>query len=154
MNGVDILDTEVAYVSGPFSVQGEWFNAFVDKSDGGTPFFWGFYVLGSYFVTGESRPYNKSRGVFQKISPTHPFRPLRGQWGALELALRWSYVDLKSAGVRGGRERNLSAGLNWYLWPRTRLIFNYIRINLLEHDVPHVRNDYADIFMIRFQFGF
>ena len=154
VDSVDILDTEVAYASGPFSAQGEWFNAFADKSEGGTSCFWGFYASGSYFLTGESRLYDKSRGVFQEISPIHPFRPLRGQWGALELALRWSYVDLKSAGIRGGRERNLSAGLNWYLWPKTRLMFNYIRATLLESETPHVRNSCANIYMLRLQFGF
>jgi len=154
VKNVDIFDTEIACISGPLSIQGECFNAFVDTSEGSNPHFWGFYVYGSYFLTGESRPYDRTHGVFTKVSPAHPFHPLKNQWGALELALRCSYIDLSNAGIRGGRERNLSAGLNWYLYPKTRMMFNYIQTKLLENGTQQGRNGHADIFMVRFQFGF
>ena len=70
------------------------------------------------------------------------------------MVLRWSYVDLNDAEIRGGRERNITAGLNWYLFPRTRVMINYIRAKLLGSEAPGVWNGNADIVMIRMQFGF
>ena len=44
---------------------------------------------------GLKHRYKKSRGVFTGIKPKNSFRPLQGEWGALELAFRYSYLVLK-----------------------------------------------------------
>jgi len=63
----------------------------------------------------------------------------------LELALRFSKVDLNYKYVRSGEERNITVGLNWYLKRKDRIIMNYINIYV---------EDRADITISRFQINF
>jgi phosphate-selective porin len=53
---------------------------------------WGFYGYGSWFLTGEHRPYDTSSAVFSRIDPRKSFPPWKGGWGAWELASRISGV--------------------------------------------------------------
>lgn len=117
---------EAAVVHGPFSVQGEGILASVDP-DGSDPLtFWGFYLTGSWFLTGESRPYDRRTGVFSGVVPREPFSLRDGRPGAWEWKVRWSSVDLDDGQVRGGRMRILSTGLNWYLDRHWRVTVEYL----------------------------
>ena len=58
------------------------------------------------------------------------YQPARGKWGALELSLRLSAVNLKDKNIAGGRELNITVGLNWYLKRKLRLMVNYIHADL------------------------
>jgi len=139
-------------VRGPLSLQGEYHHVIVYESDDLN--FWGYYLYGSYFLTGENRRYNKSNGTFTRIEPKHNFRPFKGGWGAWELGLRYSYLDLNSGGIKGGKETNFTVGLNWYLHPKMRFMFNYIRANVEDRDDPSINDGTADIFASRFQVVF
>jgi len=152
--GGDLINPELAIVLGPFSVQGEYFHVFTDADRKGDPAFWGFYVQGSYFLTGEHRKYKKPEGVFSRVRPKRNFRPLKGGWGALELGARFSYIDLNDKDIRGGRERNFTAGLNWYLTRNYRFMFNYIRATVKDRAVPQIDNGRAHIFQARFQVAY
>ena len=154
-NWQGMINPELAMVLGPFSFQGETCLTYVDKDAGGNPWFWGFYVFGSYFLTGESRNYQASKGTFSQVIPNRDFHFGEEGWGALELAVRFSYVDLNDAGVNGGREHNITGGLNWYLTQDTRLMFNCIRARVKDRDTsPSVDNSLSHIFQIRFQMVF
>jgi phosphate-selective porin OprO and OprP len=48
--------------------------------------------------------------------------------GAWEVAIRYSQVDLNSGNVEGGTLRDLTFGLNWYLDPNCRFLWNYLLI--------------------------
>jgi phosphate-selective porin OprO/OprP len=74
--------------------------------------FWGFYLAGSWFLTGESRPYDRRTGVFSALVPRAPFSIRKGSPGAWEWKVRWSSVDLDDGRVRGGRMGIVSTGLN------------------------------------------
>lgn len=83
----------------------------------------------AYLLTGEIRPYNRTAGVFGRVEPLRILN--REGWGAWEVAVRCSYLDLNQVGVTGngapgGRLTDLTAGLNWYLAPHAKLQFNYI----------------------------
>jgi phosphate-selective porin OprO/OprP len=52
----------------------------------------------------------------------------RHGWGAFEIAVRASAVDLNDQDIVGGRERNLSLGLNWYMNERLRTQFNLVKV--------------------------
>jgi phosphate-selective porin OprO/OprP len=54
---VNIGVVENAVQKGPLSFQGEFVPAVVESDAQGDLFFYAFYVMGSYFLTGESRPY-------------------------------------------------------------------------------------------------
>ena len=143
----NLIEGELAWVLGPFSLQGEYFRAFVNAQ--GNPDFWGYYVYGSFFLTGEHREYDTTSGVFTGIKPKR--NVLQGGWGAWELAARYSSIHLNSHGVNGGKENNFTAGLNWYLSSNLRLVFNYVRVNATN---PNVDNGRANIYQSRFQISF
>ena len=117
---------EAAVVHGPFSVQGEGILTFVDPRDSDPLMFWGFYLSGSWFLTGESRPYDRRTGVFSAVVPREPFSIRDRRPGAWEWAVRWSSVDLDDGVVRGGRMGILSTGLNWYLDRHWRVTVEYL----------------------------
>jgi len=150
-NSMDLLSGEVAMVSGPLSFQGECFHALTDASTVGNPRFWGFYGYASYFLTGEHRSYDRSRGVFSGITPEHDFRLFGEGWGAFELAFRLSYVDLSDKDINGGKETNFTFGVNWYLNTKSRLMFNYIHVSVKDRTDPTVDKGRANIFQMRFQ---
>lgn len=89
------------------------------------PHFSGAYVEGSWVVTGERRRFNAGNFTFDAPLVDHPFSLADRSWGALEIAGRYSTVDLNyrqgapgtapaADAVRGGEQRVIAAGLNWY----------------------------------------
>ena len=124
--GVDVFGVELATVVGPVSVQAEVLDALVNQQDGGDENFWGAYGYASWFVTGESRGYDPKIGAFGRTSPKNPFSISKSQWGAWELAGRYSYVSLNDDDIRGGIESNVTAAVNWYLYGNFRIMTNYV----------------------------
>lgn len=150
---VDLVGGESALVFGPFSLQGEYIRAFVNSTDGENPNFYGYYIYGSYFLTGESRPYKKSKGTFSQVKPRRNFQLSRNGWGAWEIALRYSHLDLNDGGIRGGELGGYTVGLNWYLNPNVRVMFNYIHSDL-DKEKEHKDLGDTNIFQTRFQIVF
>ena len=148
----NLFGYEAAIVQGPLSVQGELFHVFTNAESVGDPRFWGAYVYGSYCLTGEHRSYDRSKGIFRGVIPTKDFHFTQDGWGALEAALRLSYVDLNSREIRGGTEIDLTAGLNWYLNGNTRVMFNYVHARVMDRDEPPIDGGNAHIFQVRFQY--
>jgi phosphate-selective porin OprO/OprP len=120
-----LVGIEAAVVHGPFSLQGEGIVAVVAPHGGDPRTFWGVYLTGSWFLTGESRPYERRTGVFSTVAPRAPFSIRGRRPGAWEWTLRWSYVDLDDGDVRGGRMGILSTGLNWHLNRHWRVTLDY-----------------------------
>jgi phosphate-selective porin OprO/OprP len=154
VDSTDLINSEFAIVHGPFSFQAEYFHAFVNADQLDDADFWGFYLFGSYFLTGEHRSYGRGRGTFSQLEPQHHFRPLTGGWGAWELAARFSYIDLNDESIQGGKEFNFTVGLNWYLNPKYRLMFNYVSATLKDRGDPEVDTGKAEIIQGRFQIYF
>ena len=151
MDDVDLWDAEAAFIYGPWLVQGEYARADVETTFSRTRHLDGYYVQTSCFLTGEHRPYKTAHGVFGRVVPKRDFS-LQGErgWGAWELALRYSCLDLEDGPIRGGEERNYTAGLNWYLNPSTRLMLNYVRATI---DHGFYKGD-LDVLQTRFQVDF
>jgi phosphate-selective porin OprO/OprP len=82
------------------------------------PDFSGWYVQGSWTLTGEPRRYAMSSGAFDIPRPKKPFNLKTGGWGAWEIAARYSDLDLNdtsgAAPIRGGEQQVWTLGLNWY----------------------------------------
>jgi phosphate-selective porin OprO/OprP len=89
--------------------------------------FFGAYAQVGYVLTGEHREYDRRGGVFGPVIPDRPVS-LRegGAWGAWEVAARISHLDLNDEYVKGGRETNVTLGLNWYLSRDWRISMNYV----------------------------
>lgn len=115
---IDRIGFEGLWIRGPWSLQGEYLHAAV-KLDGGRPGYdaSGYYAFASWVVTGESRPY--SGGNVDNIKP-------KGAYGALELALRYSELDLNDSPIYGGRESDWTLGANWYINRYLKLQANYV----------------------------
>jgi len=124
-DGATVIAAELATVHGPFSVQAEWKNGWIDNRDGHNWEASSAYVEASYFLTGESRNYKTSSGVFGRVTPNKPFNPGTGDWGAWQIAARYSWIDLQDSGMNGGEEQNITAALNWHLYSNVRMQFNY-----------------------------
>jgi phosphate-selective porin OprO/OprP len=119
-NRATTIGGEVAFVNGPFSVQGEILHSWVDLTTGNTADFGGYYGAASWFLTGESRPYDPRTATLTRVSPRKNFDWKAKSWGAFELACRYSFTNLTNGIVAGGRLNMLMGGLNWYLTPNIR----------------------------------
>lgn len=126
IDGVDLFGGELAAVCGPFSAQSEIIASLVDGHGTGDRQFYGSYLSASWFLTGENKAYDRKFGVIGRTHPKAPFSIDKGQWGALELAGRWSYLTLNDGPVRGGIMNDFTLGLNWYLYSNLRLMTNYV----------------------------
>jgi phosphate-selective porin OprO/OprP len=110
-----VVAAESVWVRGRLSVQGEYMNATVVRNAGSDVDFGGFYVMTSLFLTPDTRAYHDADAAFGPIVPSRPVSWRARQIGAVEIAARWSIVDLTDGDVRGGRASVVTSGLNWYL---------------------------------------
>jgi phosphate-selective porin OprO/OprP len=101
-------------------VQAEGGFAAVAPPEGRRVVFHGFYVSGSYALTGEMRQYRRRRGHVARIEPKRSLG--EGGPGAFEIALRFSRLDLNDGVVQGG-------ALNWYPNVPGKVSFNVVRAN-------------------------
>lgn len=100
----------------------------------------------SWFVTGEHKNYSKSKGAFDRLNPQKNFGT-KGGFGAVELAVRYSNLNLNYMDLNGGKMDNITFGINWYLNPVTKIVFNYVNSNIKDQGV-------ANIYQMRFQITF
>lgn len=112
------LGLEVIWNRGPFTVQAEHVKARAEAPSSGNPRFSGSYLLLSWVVTGESRPYNRETGFPGGISPTNAR-------GAIELVARYSHIDLSDAAIDGGVLDKSHFGVNWWASQQWKLGLSY-----------------------------
>ena len=150
---------EAAYAFGSFTLQSEYHWVSVETDDFGSESFDHFYVQASYFLTGENCPYNRRSGSFSnRVVPYENFFRVRTEdnficngIGAWELAYRYAHDDLNSDNIFGGKDDRHLAGLNWYLSPFTRVMFQYVYSNT---DDQIASNGELHVFQTRLQFDF
>lgn len=124
-NKVQRYGLEVAHVAGPLSWQGEYMEAHLQRSDGLSALrFRGWYGYASWMITGESRDYRESNATFGPVVPHASWNGHGG--GALEVGVRLSMTDLNDRDVFGGKETNVTVGVNWYLDKSVRLSANLV----------------------------
>ncbi|MFO7861241.1 MAG: porin [Desulfosalsimonas sp.] len=152
LDDADIMSLEAAMVMGPFSVQAEYMQSFVGSDAANDPSFSGYYVYGSYFLTGESRNYKPGSGSFGRVKPNRNFSFHKPGAGAWEVGVRYSNLDLNDEAIEGGELSNLTLGVNWHLNPNVRMMLNYVYADL--EDRENVEDDNANIVQARFQVDF
>ena len=139
---VSQLGVETAWKDGPLSLQAEWMDSYLSPGPGAPDAnFNGWYIAGSWILTGESRDYRE--GVFKDITSDRPA-------GAWEIAMRFSRLDLDHGLILGGREDNLTLGLNWYFRGYARVMANFIKV---KSERRGIAND-PTIAAVRVQFAF
>ena len=126
-----------------FYLGGEYMNFTADRQASGLkaadhPNFSGWFVEGTWVLTGEPRQYspsamNNEYGAFNAPRVANPFSFSGDSWGAWEVAVRYSDTNLNwhesfagtavaQAGIAGGDERIVALGLNWYLNQNIRIM--------------------------------
>jgi len=133
---------EAALVYNKFSMQGEYTMVDVDALKNNYSFY-GYYVQGSYFILGKGRKYKTYNSVFGKVKPD--------QDGDLELAVRYSYINLNDKDEHGGSQTDYNIGINWYLANEFKLMFNYVLAYPKDTDKY---DGMLQIFQTRFLFAF
>ena len=153
---INQMGLELVGNNGPWSFQSEYFanwlynttsatGAFDPKSPNygtaglqpngapcGTYFTNSGYAEVLYFVTGESRAYDRLEARFDRPIPRNnfyvvrdPTGRLRASEGAVQLAMRYQYACLSDHQINGGTLNALTFGVNWMFNPNSRLYFNY-----------------------------
>jgi phosphate-selective porin OprO/OprP len=164
-SSASLFGLEGAMNYGPLSLQGEYFHYNLERTNAALrdPSFNGWYLQGSYVLTGEMRPYVAGSAAFGAPSPRNPFRPGSNGWGAWELKARYSVNDLNAFTfdpnpanrVRGGEQTIISAGVNWYLNRNVRWLFDYshVDVNRLDGSDLQAGQDFS-VLAGRMQFSF
>jgi phosphate-selective porin OprO/OprP len=160
---------EAAVVFGPLLVQGEFVQVSADRVPQATPSepnlrgccddpvdFSGYYIQASWMLTRESHSF--SQGVPSRLKPRQPLGEEGGR-GALELAVRFSGIDLTDlgAGVDGGELTDTTFGINWYMTGNSRIMLNYVVSDYAGPDVEAREGGVdgsAAALMMRFQIDF
>ncbi len=137
-----------------------------------SPHFDGWYVEGSWVLTGEARKYNTGNAAFDAPPVRHPLG--HGGYGAFELAGRYSTMNLNfdagalgsaptASTIRGGEMHIYGAALNWYPNPYIRIAIEgqHVELDRLSPDAAtyltpvgaQIGQSY-NAFAVRSQFGF
>ena len=147
------LGVELAYVAGPMSFQAEYFDNETELENGSKGYEWdGFYVQGSYMLTGETRGYKWKGAKFDKVKPS-------GKNGAVELVLRYEdiSIDDPTLGTVTANEVDVDRtviGLNWYVTKTVKFMANYSTVSLDNQVNPGGTTEDLDSFQLRAQYAF
>ena len=126
---INQLGLELATVSGPFSVQGEYIRSDISRSSGQNYYLDGYYLQLSAFLTdGDKRNYNSKTSAFDRVKP-------KCKKGAWEVAYRFSQTNANHNGLEKGIMNNNTIGLNYYATNNVRFLLNYIDINVDKNSV-------------------
>jgi phosphate-selective porin OprO/OprP len=81
-----------------------------------------YYLESSYFLIGNGKRYKFKESILGRVKPSMD--------GALELALRYSYVNLTDTSNDkeeiGGNQTDYTMGINWYVSKELKFMLNYI----------------------------
>jgi phosphate-selective porin OprO/OprP len=136
---------ELAGEFGGFFLQSEYESFKVERRNGvvglSDPDFTGYYVEGSYNLTGDKRRFNAANWAFDGPGVAHPFSLADHTWGSLEVAARYSDMNLNyhagalgaapdADAVRGGDQKIWSGGLNWYPNSVVRFMLEYYDVRI------------------------
>jgi len=107
--------TGPAAAFGPVYVQSEYANATFNRPIGGSQDVDTFYVMGSWMLTGQHKPYKAGNGVFSSANG-------EGMW---ELTARYDTIENKD--VANLEASSTTLGVNYYFNKNVRLMFNYTK---------------------------
>jgi phosphate-selective porin OprO/OprP len=83
--------------------------------------FSGWYVMVTYWLTGETATYSEWNAVWDRVLPRRNLHDGSGGKGAWLLALRFDRVDLTDGGIDGGVMGSFTFGVTWMWNPNTRV---------------------------------
>lgn len=147
---------ELGWTGGPlhFTAESQWMK--VNRPAGiADPTFNGGYVEAGLFLTkGDTLPYKASEGTWTRIKPKNGVD--NGGLGALQVNVRYDWLDLNDNGIIGGRQQLAGASLLWVPTDYVRFILDYGHLWLKDAAVAAgTDTSYgADVVGMRAQFDF
>jgi len=138
----NIRNLDIIYLNNRYYCEAGYMDSLVDAKKGSYHFY-SYSLEGSYFLIGQGKRFNTKESKFSKIKTT--------EGGALELALRYSFINLNDKDRKGGKQSDYNVALNWYLTTEFKMMFNYIRA------LPQGTQDYngvINIYQMRLLFAF
>ncbi len=151
----DRYGADVEWYCGPASVKAEWLksrqeNVFIGTTND-TASFDGYYVMGSYMLTGEDKLRNRA---MTDVSTRN------GTFGAWEAVLRFDEFNANSSlfdtGLATGADRAQAAtvGLNWYPNANVRVMGNVVHVKYSDTIIANGRKaDDEDVALLRLQYS-
>jgi phosphate-selective porin OprO/OprP len=137
---------EGSMTKGAFSVQAEYNQQMLNRNHGKKDAeFKGWYIYGSYVLTGETRPWDMPSATYGRPNS-------KNAGGAWEVALRFDQLDLDDtgAGIKGGEMKTATLGLNWYPVNNVRFATNLIQVQSEKSGIE----DNPNILQMRAQVSF
>jgi len=134
----EMAAAEMALVLGSFQLQSEYIASMINNSRNltGTTNYGnyltnGYYVMASYFLTGEHREYEKKNASFGRVIPGKnsrlcPQDCTEPGYGAWQVLARYSALDLNDNNLSAGQLWDVTLGVNWFLNPNMKIQANYI----------------------------
>lgn len=111
-------------------------------------------VFTSYVLTGEDNS-------FGSVKPIRNFSPLDGNWGALQLAARWSEMAIDSStfqlidpNLAANHATAWALGVNWYLNPYALIRADYEQVSFQGGAARGGNRPTEQVFATRFQLSF
>lgn len=141
--GANWLNLEASWRKGPLWMSAEYVDVGVDSPTNGDLSFGGFHASATWALSGEMRAYNRKSGILGQLPVAKTVN--QGGWGAWELGLRYSTIDLTDGPIEGGEMDIWSLGVKWKLTPVFVVDANYRYITL---DKSGIDSD-SDGFLIR-----
>lgn len=146
---------EAGYVQGPFHATGEthWQKVSRPGARVDPTFFGGYAEVGMFLTKGDTRAYKG--GAFDRIKPKNPVG--KGGMGAVQVNLRYDYLDLIDGGIVGGTQNGYDIGLVWTPIEYIRFMLNYGHIEYDNAFLPAAGGDRSynvDAVGARAQFDF
>ena len=127
-DGAEWLNFEASWRKGPLWVNAEWVDVAVDSPTSGDLDFSGYHASATWALTGEMRAYNRKSGILGQLPVAKSVN--QGGWGAFEVGMRYSTIDLTDGPVDGGEMDIWSLGIKWKLTPVFVVDANYRYITL------------------------
>lgn len=124
-----VLGFEGVWRNGSLQVQGEYMLTRVEELNGPDWDYQGYYITGSYLLTGEQRKFKK--GEFLALKP-------QAASGAWELVARYSYLDVRDRGL-GSKAAIVTLGVNYYYRRDLKLMLALLHPDIsgsVRHDDP------------------
>lgn len=117
---------ETGLVRGPFHATAEGFWQTVGRPGLSDPTFFGGYGEVGYVLFGGGRSYKS--GTMGSIKPDKGLD--KGGPGALELNVRYDFLDLNDGGIIGGKQKAYGVSLAWIPVDHVKFLANYIHLDM------------------------
>ena len=112
--------------------------------------FYGWYITAAYTLVGKPRAWKPTSASFASPSCDQKVSTLCHAMGVIELATRFSQMDLENSDVSGGKQNIWSVNINWYPLDIIRISLDYSHTKYYEKENYHNFDSILSMFQVYF----